>query len=172
MGGDTSRADELTMITSTDSQSILALLHNTIYPDPVTRPLDATAGTRYLAYIIGGSLTLLTLLAAGWRRPLEGPYLVLFGGALILNMLMLSPVCHMHYFSLTVPILMGLVILAWQWHGGVRLGLRLSLLLAVHLIVSVLVHVPGLAVLRDKCVTLYPALLVWAVAVGVLWRRK
>jgi alpha-1,2-mannosyltransferase len=171
LGADESRAQELTWITSTDSQSLLAVLHNTSYPDPLTRPHEVPAHLRYLAYLIGGGLTLVTLLAVGWRRPLSGPYLVLFGGALTLNMLILSPICHLHYFSLALPIMMSLVVLAWQRHGGVQLGVGLTVLMVVNVITYVLPNLPGLENLRDKCVSLYPALLVWGVAVFALARR-
>ena len=42
-GEDKSRADELINVTATDSQSFLAVIHNTIYFDPWKRPATADA---------------------------------------------------------------------------------------------------------------------------------
>ena len=42
----------------------------------------------------------------------------IFVGTLLLIMLLLSPVCHTHYFALAVPLLMGLLALSWDRQGG------------------------------------------------------
>ena len=46
IGSDTSRSAELTMTTSTDSQSLVATLHNALHFDRTTRPLDSSPGLR------------------------------------------------------------------------------------------------------------------------------
>src|SRR5205085_6132599 len=43
LGADTPLADELIDVTSTDSQSILATVHNTLHLDPGTRPKPPAA---------------------------------------------------------------------------------------------------------------------------------
>src|SRR5205823_5482473 len=62
LGTDRSRADELTNVTATDSQSILAVLHNTLHPDRWTRPPQASPAVR-LTSLAASGLLLLVLLA-------------------------------------------------------------------------------------------------------------
>src|SRR5207248_169449 len=60
------RAQELTDTVSTDSQSLVAIFHNTLYPDRTTRPRNASPALRRWHWAAGGGLLLVTLLAA-WR---------------------------------------------------------------------------------------------------------
>src|SRR5206468_1295721 len=46
LGGDGSRALELTNVTATDSQSFVAMIHNTLYLDRATRPAEASLPVR------------------------------------------------------------------------------------------------------------------------------
>ena len=51
--------------------------------------------------------------------------MVLGLGALVILMLLSSPVCHIHYFTLAVPLVMGLMVASWEKQraeDGVRLG--------------------------------------------------
>jgi hypothetical protein len=172
-GGDQTRARELTQITATDSQSLMATLHNTRYLDRATRPPVASAGERLAHWAAGGLLTLITLLAAGRRTGRDGPAEVIFFGALILVMLLISPVCHLHYFCLSLPILMGLVAASWRsdWAAekGPRLGTGLLCLLGINLVANALPRFPGLEVLRDVGLAMYAGLLLWLTGCIVLW---
>ena len=158
--------------TANDSQSLQATLHNTLHPVRAERPAHPTLLVLWLPRLIGGLMTLLTLLAAGRRRSLSGPNTVLLFGALVIDMLLLSPVCHLHYFSLCVMVVMGLVAAAWESNGGMRLGYGLKLLLAVNLIVYLLPNVPGWLVLRDLGLAMYPVFVLWLVGTIVLWKRR
>jgi hypothetical protein len=170
-GADRSRADELTKLRATDSQSLLAALHNGLHPNRYLRPEDASPTLRRIQLATCALMTLVTLLAAGWRRPLAGPALPVFFGALILVMLLTAPVCHLHYFSLTLPLIMGLLVYRWQRHRDISGGPAFIGLLTVNVIANTLPHLPVLEVLRDRCLTAYMALVLWGVAVVVLWRR-
>ncbi len=181
IGSDQSRAKEMIETTANDSQSLQATLHNTLHPVRAERPAHPTVLVRWIPRLVGGLMTLLTLLAAGpptlpsptWgREGWGGPNTVLFFGSLVINMLLLSPVCHMHYFSLCVIVVMGLVAAAWEKNGGMCLGFGLSLLLAVNFIVYLLPNVPGWLVLRDLGIAMYPVLVLWLVGTLVLWRRR
>ena len=63
-----SRAKELIEVTATDSQSFLATIHNTCYPDRITRPAQCSPSVRLAHWLIAALLTGLTLLAAGGQR--------------------------------------------------------------------------------------------------------
>src|SRR5204862_5837457 len=55
-GGDQARAGELTDMTATASQSLVAVLHNTRHPDRPTRPHHATLAVRGVALALGALL--------------------------------------------------------------------------------------------------------------------
>src|SRR5262249_7020106 len=103
---DPSRARELLDVAATDSPSPVATMHNTLNFDRATRPRQAAPAVRRAHWLIGALLTGLTLLAAGRRRR-DGPATVVLLGALLVLMLLLSPVCHLHYFCLWLPLVMG-----------------------------------------------------------------
>ena len=64
--------------------------------------------------IAGQVLTLMTLWAGRGGRANSGTGVVFFVGSLALIMLMLSPVCHSHYFALEVPLVTGLLAVSWM----------------------------------------------------------
>jgi hypothetical protein len=170
LGGDDSRAKELIETTATDSQSFLAVIHNTLHlgQDRWHRPPEAAPAVRWAHFGLGGLMTVLTLAAAG-RRRLQGADVALFLGALTLCMLLLSPVCHTHYFVLSLPALMGLLARAWGRPGG-RVGPGLALLLAGNAVANLLPLLPPFEVLKDAGLATYAALAVWAAACRALRR--
>src|SRR5207248_11116072 len=111
------------------------------------------------------------LAAAGWRPPRRSVIAaVLFPGAILFNMLLLSPVCHLHYFCLMIPLAMGLMAAAWERTPS-RLGAPLAPLLTAHTLAGLRPTVPGLDVLRDLGLAACGALLLWAVGCVVLWKQ-
>ncbi len=181
-GDDASRARELIDVTATDSQSFQAIIHNTLYPDGATRPRTVAPTVRLAHWLAGGMMTLLTLLATvrreswdvkGW---LHGPRLtphaprdqVLFLGCLALIMILVSPVCHLHYFCLAVPLVMGLLNKAWEGKSTLFPGKGLILLFLVLVIANTLPHFPAFQRLRDDGLAAYAALLLWLTGVTVL----
>jgi hypothetical protein len=86
-------------------------------------------------------------------------------------MVLMSPVCHLHYFCLSVLPVLGLVAAAWERQGRARLGLGLFLLLVINVAGNSLPHLPGLELLREVGLAMYPALLVWGMACFELWRQ-
>jgi len=177
VGDDKSRANELIEVTATDSQSYLATIHNTLHLDPPTRPRVASPQVRRAHWLIGGTLTLLTLLA-GWRHRLaRGVAVPLLVGSLILMMLLLSPVCHTHYFSLALPLYMGLVALSWEREAQAgkdmtrtRLNVKLLVLMGVMYAGFIPPVLPMGQVPRDAGLMMYVGLLLWGIACVILWR--
>jgi hypothetical protein len=171
-GDDASRAAELTNQTATEGQSILTALHNSLHYDLATRPAKASPTLRYFSYLIGALLTLTALFAFGWRRRDDGTDVVLLFGLLALNMLLISPVCHLHYFSLLLPMVMALTAARWQKSEDVALGPWLMGALMVNGIANVLPQLPDMNLWRDCGSAMYGSLTVWLLAVAVLWRRR
>jgi alpha-1,2-mannosyltransferase len=169
---DESRAKELTNQTATEGQSILTVLHNTLHYDLATRPHKASPTLRLISYAIGGALTLTALGAFGWRLREDGIDVVLLFGLLVLNMLLISPVCHLHYYSLLVPLVMALVANRWQKREGVSPGPWLVGILIVFGIGHVLAQLPEINLFRDCGSAMFGSLLLWLMGAAVLWRRR
>lgn len=172
-GSDASRAEELTDQTATEGQSILTALHNTLHPRFATRPHKASPTVRAISLLLGGLLTVATLWAAGWRRRGQGVDVVLFFGLLVLDMLLISPVCHLHYFSLLLPLVMALLVQRWQRYAGLSLGLPLWGLLIANTIAILLPNLPDMNLLRDCGSAMYGSLLLWLAGIVLLrWRAR
>jgi hypothetical protein len=169
-GHDDTLAKELTNVTATDTQSFVAVITNVLNPDPATRPDKASLPVRASHWLLSGTFTLLTLLSA-WRRGARDPAeTAIFVGALALIMLLTSPICHLHYFVLAVPLLMGLLVRQWERlpdgqvpSGRLGLGTGLGAVLAVFLIGQGIPHlVPLFQAARDFGLATGVTLALWA----------
>jgi hypothetical protein len=87
-------------------------------------------------------------------------------------MLLASPVCHLHYFCLSVPLISAVFAIAWEGTGSPRLGPTLGALVAANLVANTLPHFPGMEIVRDIGLAGYSGVLLIGVAVGVLWSRR
>ena len=170
-GEDQSRAKELLEMTATDSQSLMSLIHRWRYPDLLTRPPHAEPGTTLIHWLGGGLLTVLTLVIAGGRASRQRLPAVLLLGLLMLLMVLLSPVCHPHYFCLALPLIMGLVAADMETTGHSRLAPPLKLLLIVYVVSNALTH-SSLPALREAGLSGSVCLCLWLVGVVVLRKRQ
>jgi hypothetical protein len=174
-GTDASRARELIEVTATDSQSFQAIFHNSLYPNPATRPHYPSAGIRAAHWLAGALLTLLTLAAARRRRHDPAATVIVFG-ALVVLMLLLSPVCHLHYFCLSLPLVMGVLAATWEGASAPHLGVGMLLALTANVVANTLPHFAGpraplMQLLRDDGLASAAALLLWLVGILILWKR-
>lgn len=164
-GGNQSRARELIDVTATDSQSFLAVIHNTLHLDRSRRPAVASIGVRLAHWSLGGALTLLLLLASNSGRQTAADEVVLLGGLIVL-MLLLSPVCHLHYFALVIPLAAGLL-------AHERTDRRLLVtFFAVNVLANILPRVPGMELLRDTGLAMYASLALWLIGCTALATRQ
>lgn len=170
-GSDTSRADEVLNVTATDSQSFLAMIHNTWHLNRETRPKQASAITRWSSRAAAGALLAAWLLLLRRHKRPDTAATVLLLGALIEVMLLASPVCHLHYFCLSVPLIAGLFAVGWEQSAAPRLGLRLGTLVFLNIFANVVPEVPGLEVWRDIGLAGYSAILLFIISAVVLWWR-
>jgi alpha-1,2-mannosyltransferase len=168
---DTSRASEVLDVTATDSQSFLAMLHNTIHLDRPTRPRQASRPVRFAALVM--SAAALASLILAWRRCGRDNLLAtaVFLSALIEVMLLASPVCHLHYFCLSAPLIAVLLANAWRHSASPKFGLPMAVLTAVNLAANTVPHFPGMEVSRDIGLAGYSAVLLITISVVILWRR-
>jgi hypothetical protein len=170
VGADQSRAKELIEVTATDSQSFLAILHNTLHPDRYHRPDVASPAVRQAHWLLGALLTLATLLLSRGRKPAHR--LALAGSALLLLMVLLSPVCHTHYFVMAVPALMSLLALSWERQGRARLGAGWLWGSLLYALANTLPLLPALVILKDTGLAMYAAVAVWALTAAALVRQR
>jgi hypothetical protein len=172
VGDDHARDVELIGATATESQSLGSVLHNTLHFDRATRPNEHAPWVRVTHWLLGAAMTVVTLLAAGRRHDGDALQPLLLLGALTLVMLLLSPVCHLHYFCLAVPLVMGLTVRDWEAHGAARLSRALVVVLVINFVLNGLTHLPWSDTARDLGFAGYGTLLLWGFAVVAMWRSR
>jgi hypothetical protein len=170
VGDDKTRAEELINVTATDSQSFRSMIHNTLYLDRTHRPPQASPLVQKIHWLLGALFTLATLAIAGFRRKLTGPALVLFVGSLTLIMILMSPVCHTHYFALSLPLVMGLIGWIWERSGKAELSPGIIGIIALQVIGNTLPLLPATEILKDVGLATYAALMLWLLACVALRR--
>jgi hypothetical protein len=130
---------------------------------------------RWVHWLLVGAFTLLTLRAGRGERAESGPGNALFSGALILVMILSSPVCHTHYFVLCIPLVMGLYALHWEsLPAGIptttlgSLSVGLFALFTLQILGHTLPQLSQLQIARDNGAALYTALVLWWVGCRAL----
>ena len=156
---------------TSDTNSFVACLMNTGHlllgtERSYTPPRFARLGH----WLIGGTMTVLTLAAAGRRRtdPLNE---VLFLGLLTVVMLPLAPVCHPHYFMLMIPLLAGVLATYLGPRGLSHVSPGWVALFAAVPLSHLITAAPGFQALRDVGAVTWVAVVVWAAAAVRLWHR-
>lgn len=165
---DQMRAAELLNATATQSQAFQVVLHKTLYLGDVTMPPEPAVWVKLLHLLLGGSMTLALLRRDGGLHRADGLALVARIGLLAVLMTLLCPVCHLHYFTLLVPLITAMVVKRSVvqpdaahrdlWTLGILLVLALSLPM-----------IPGLTVLRDVGVPMYAVLVWWFAGFATRW---
>lgn len=169
-GTDQSRAEELTNVTTTQSQSIQAVTHRLLHLDSEAPPAQADDLARLVHWGVGGLMIVALLAASGTGRNDSPGRCVLTIGLLTTLMVAISPVAHLHYFSLNIVLVVGILAMIRErngWLAGwveVSLGVGYPLALAVP-------HLPERYYLRELGLTLLATLVVAGAGLALLWRR-
>jgi len=108
--GDHPMGKDLTETTATDSQSFQAALHHIIHWElpREDRPPHASKATRLAHWGISGVLTLITMLVARKRLTNDPVDQSVFLGCLCALLMVVSPVSHMHYYAIVLPLVAAL----------------------------------------------------------------
>ena len=175
-GDNRARADTLTAITKTDTQSFMAIMHNAQYltTHHRWRPANPSDSIRLAHWGLGAVLTLIVCLAAGRRR--EGKPLaeMFFLGLLVMLMMFLSPVCHLHYFAWLIPIIMGSLLLQWEHRRNLDLSLGWMTLLILNNVVHIGAHMtenPDIRIVfREFGLATLVGMAIGVIGVMHLWR--
>lgn len=146
-------------------------LFKALHPDPASRPPVMPEGYRWFGAVLAAVLAGATLWAWGWREPSGDPRPgrdLLALGALLAVTVPAMPTCKPHYYALALPLVTGLVAVAWERRGMPRTGFRLNLLFWGFAVVMAVEQLPGLKFLRDFGVLPLATLALWVAAVRVL----
>ena len=176
-GSDRSRATELIDPSATDSQSFQTIIHNTIrWREQVSVPrrLRSTyisPWVRVAHWAIVVTLTIITLAAAGPRRDIDGFREITVLSTLMIVMVLASPVGHLHYFVMALPLVAVLLVSGEPDPAG-HFGGRFAWLLGVYLVLNSLPLLPGLEILHDLGMGTYAGLALWFAGITVLRRSR
>lgn len=173
-GHDTSRAQELTNINSTDNQSLLAFIHNWTYHSEARglRPPQATSAARGAALALGGAALLAFAGVVGFRRQRSPRELVIIAGILIGLVFVVSPMVHNYYYLMLLPLLAGLVDECLDRTSGRGLNRGIVGALGFFLLIDLLVRLPGIGSWLRDCGLPFLSLVVLMIAgVSVLLRK-
>ena len=173
-GTDTSRLHELTGMTSTDNQSLLATIHNWRYHSLPRnqRPQSAAPRERYLVYIISAAMLAGIGFAVGIRRRDSRRELIIIAGLLIGLTFVVSPVAHNYYYLLMLPLVAALLDQGLAQKPERAADWKLLLPVLVFMLTDLMVRMPFIgATLRDLGAPLLSLIyLMWSGAM-VLVRR-
>ena len=79
-----------------------------MYPDRATRPDTASPIAKW-AHVVSGLMMLGVTLLAARRRLTEKPAdQLIFLGCLCVLMMLLTPISHLHYYMMVMPLVCGL----------------------------------------------------------------
>jgi hypothetical protein len=172
LNDDKSRAKELLGVNATDAVGIKNVIHNWLYPERTRRPQEYLAAETWAYRILGVLMTLAVLGPLSRKRRAEIWTETHELAALVTLMVAFSPVSHVHYYCFCLPLVSSLLFRHWQWRHTLHTGPVLAVAFAWFLLTNSLPSLPGLEVLKDRCVPLFGALPLWTVAVVQLWRSS
>lgn len=192
LGQDDSRKEELYGLADNDNQSLKSILHNYSHFGlrRGQRPPDPQAWVRVTAMGLALAMTVVSLWAAGGpRRTRVGttrgstchpdgtpdasadPTAVWVVGLLSCVMIMASPVCHLHYFTFALPLVVALVGRTMREHPVQGLPWWAWLVWGAYASVYVAGRIPGINhAVQDLGLMLLANIALWAAGVVVLSR--
>jgi alpha-1,2-mannosyltransferase len=174
---DRSRASELIDPSATDSQSFQTIIHNTVTWREqlhVARRLRSTyiaPWIRIAHWMLVAALTAITFAAAGPLAAQNDFQKIALLSTLMMIMLLASPVCHLHYFAMAMPLVAVLLVFG-ERNGRGYMGGRFAWLLGIYLVLNSLPLIPGLEIFRDLGMATYAALALWVAGITVLARTR
>jgi hypothetical protein len=176
-GTDTSRLKELTGMTSTDNQSLLAGIHNWRYYflPRNQRPQEAAPWERHVVYLVGAAMMAGVGFAAGIRRRDSGRELLVIAGLLMGLACIVSPVVHNYYYLLMLPLVVALLDEGLTQKPGRAIDWKLLLPVLVFMLTNFMAQLPGIGTsLRDLGAPLLSLIyLMWSGAMVLIkWKGK
>lgn len=151
-GDDPTLAAELTDITSTRSQAPLCIAHHWTHWDKsrYERPGQPDGFARCVHWIFAATITIAALAfdrGSNANKATRDFHLV---ANLMLAMILISPVCHMHYFLLTLPIVMLTIAKDRNLTGRLTFTTTTATALAFFVLASIATLMPEAQRLQDS----------------------
>jgi hypothetical protein len=173
-GGDQTRAKELTEVTATDNQSFQATFHNYQYWGRLmSRPGQPAAWARQAHWLLSGVLAMAILLASGWKPDNDPVRCLMLLGSLFLLMTLVTPVSHLHYFSMALPLVMALIAATMQGRPGALLPRPLPLCLLLLVGVGYLLpSIPLWEGRREAGLPMFVSLFLIGISMAYVWRQR
>ncbi len=165
--------DELLGAGARDNQSLKSAFYNLLNPQIPDNPVRANPrpGWETPVWVAVGLLLTGLTVAAGWKSGLRSSSsLGLFLGSLLFLMSVLSPVCHLHYFAYSMPLVMALLLERWQFRRDLRIDRPLLILFGVFILANLVPHI--VEHIRDVGLPLWAGLCLWLLAVRRLWTSR
>jgi hypothetical protein len=167
LGSSDSRSVELINATATQSQAFQVIMHKTAHLREAVPPPNPAPWMKVSHWLIGAVMTLATLLFL--RRHWGDGLATMAGvGMLALIMVLLSPVCHLHYFTVGLPVVMALIA-RFDIHGSRMVRIALWFLFVVIAASWSVPMIPPVGILRNVGVPMYGALALWLTGCLTRW---
>src|SRR5439155_18381957 len=128
---------------STDSQSVQAAVHAWLHQDFDTRPDQADPLAKWAHLASAGLMLAITLFATRRLTPEPADQLV-FLGTLCTLMVLATPVSHMHYYAMVLPLVCGLWLRGLKGRpGAIAADIRTTVVLLIWGIMTAIPLLPG-----------------------------
>jgi len=109
LGDDNSRAGELLDAGATVNQSFQMVIHLTLHYGQSNLPPRPATWVRAVHWLLTAVLTAMVLFRQGRTAAADGRSLLGVVALLLVIMVLASPVCHLHYFTLALPLALCVV---------------------------------------------------------------
>ena len=170
LGSDPLREKELVNATATQSQSFQVILHKTIYLGRADIPPQPAGWVKLVHLLIGATMTFALFRGEAGLGRASGQ--LLFGklALLVMVMVMVCPVCHLHYFIVAMPLFM--IVRARMETKSDWRGYRFWVVLTWAFILALSIPmIPSVLILRDVGVPLAGAFACWVAGLVALWKE-
>jgi hypothetical protein len=164
VGEDGSRSEELLDARATVNHSFQMILHLTLHLGQDKIPPRPAAWMRGVHWLMVALLTFLVLWRQGRALVWDGQHLLGTTALLTVLMVLASPVCHLHYFTLAVPLAMAVVARILEGKSALW-GLALIVVPLGYITFMLMGFIgsmfPPLGQLRDLGLPMYATLALW-----------
>jgi len=172
--GDHSRQEELHGANSTHSQSVQAAIHTWMFPDRETRP-NVVAPVAKWAHLLSAAAMLGISVYAGRRLSRYPADQLIYLGCLCAVMMLATPISHLHYYMMVMPLVCGL----WLRSLSLRPGLisadaKTMWMLSIWGFVTAIPMLPGMPFewLREAGLGTAATILLWAQGLRIVVQNR
>ncbi|NNM84881.1 MAG: DUF2029 domain-containing protein [Phycisphaerales bacterium] len=160
-----SRDVELFDVNHTDSNSYEAIINHMLHPGH--NPPMPSRAVKVMHWLISLALVAATLLVERRSRVDHPLHRNLFFGCLIAVLLPMIPICHPHYFCLTLPLVVTLMAVRWERDQKLPFGWPLLAVLWFVFAAHIITVLPHARYFRNFGLVTFADLALWGA--GIYW---